>query len=232
MTSERHLPILRRNSWFAGLPEEMQLEIAEHGRSRHVAQGADLFVQGDPSAGLHCLLEGQLHVTGLSPDGEEVLIAILRPSDWTGFLSVLDRGPYAFTASAVTASTVLSLSPGDLARVFERSIGTYKHLVAPELSSTRGNFHFYLEQLGKPPLQRVAHRLLDLGRWAYGAPLGPPMPLENVSQDDLAAATRLSRQTINGALRDLEKRGVIEVRRAHVRVLDADALRQVASGPE
>ena len=232
MKFENKSAILATNSWFVGLGEAMRVAIVTQLELKAVKAGEALFQQGGTACGLYVLLSGEGRITGCSADGILALIGILRPGDWTGFLAVLDGGPYAFSAEMVTDGTAACLSMSDANKIFGGDVESFRQLVAPELMIARRNYHFYLETHGRPPLRRVAERLMSLGRWSYALQSGPIAPLDHVSQDDLAAATRLSRQRINTALRELARRGLVETGYGKVCVLDPIRLGHIAEGYE
>lgn len=231
----KHAALLATSNWYRRLPPAVQAAVSDHLMVSARPVGSALFHQGDPPAGLYVILTGELHVTGTAADGISTLMGILRPGDWTGFLAVLDDNPYAFTVAAVADSTVACLPMASVRSIFERDVATYRLLVAPELMNARRNYHFFLETHGRSPLKRVAERLMELGRWPYSPRTGPVAPVD-VSQDALAAATRLTRQTINTLLRDLESRGLVELGYGRIKVKDATALgmlvRQIDAGDD
>ena len=71
-----------------------------------------------------------------------------------------------------------------------------------------------------PADRRVVHRVAELGG-LYGGEI----PL---AQEQLAELAGTSRATTNRVLRDLEKRGVVELRRGTVIVREPDRLKQQA----
>ena len=219
----RHEAMLDTSNWYRRLPtgvrDLVRDQLAVSGR----LAGRTLFHQGDAPAGLHVILSGEFHVTGTAADGISALMGILRPGDWTGFLAALDDNPYAFTVGAVVDSEVACLPIPAVHAIFEHDVAIYKLLVAPELVNARRNYHFFMETYGRSPLKRVAERLMELGRWPYSPRSGPVAPVD-VSQDTLAAATRLTRQTINTLLRELEGRGLVELGYGRIKVKDAAAL--------
>ena len=232
MTLEDKIAILATNVWFSQLEARTRSSIVDHLVTKRVAGGEAMFQQGDPVSGLYVLLAGDGRITGSSADGLPALIGILRPGDWTGFLAVLDGGPYAFSAEMVTSGVAACLPITAANKIFGTDVDSFRRLVAPELTIARRNYHFYLETHGRPALRRVAERLMALGRWPYAASTGPLAPLDNVNQDDLAAATRLSRQRINTALRELQRRGLIKTGYGNVCVLDPIRLGHIAEGIE
>ena len=223
-----NLKHLRVGAWFQSLPPEIQERIVCDIHVRRITAGGTVFRQGDLPSGLHCVASGQVHVTGVSSGGKLALIGILRPGDWVGFLACLDGDPYAFTGTAVMDAVVATLPMRSIQAIFEESVAAYKLLVVPELVASRRNYRFLLETHGSPPLQRLAERLMDLGRWPYARPEGTLSSLEKVSQDQLAAATGLSRQTVNSLLQELEQLGLIEVTRGKVEVTNPRSLGRVA----
>lgn len=232
MNLEEKSSILASNVWYSELSSAVRSLIVDHLVTKNVADGEALFQQGEPVSGLYVLLAGSGRITGSSADGIPALIGILRPGDWTGFLAVLDGGPYAFSAEMVGDGVAACLPTSAANKIFAADVDSFRKLVAPELTIARRNYHFYLETHGRPALRRVAERLMSLGRWPYAAPTGRLAPLDNVNQDDLAAATRLSRQRINTALRELQRRGLIKTGYSNVCVLDPIRLGHIAEGIE
>jgi CRP-like cAMP-binding protein len=160
MLSKNERLTLASGSWFAGLFPSTGAAIVDAVTRRVFRPGDALFRQGDPGAGLYVLLVGEGRITGSSADGIPALIGILRPGDWTGFLAALDGGPYAFSAEMVTDGVAACLSVAAVERIFGSDVGAFRMLVAPELTIARRNYHFFLETHGRPPLRRVAERLM------------------------------------------------------------------------
>lgn len=218
------IQVLRSGCWFAALPVAIQKAMTEAGTLRTLKSGQTLFAQGSDPSGLHAVIIGELHVTGTSVSGNDVIMAIIRPSDWTGFLACLDHGPHAYSATAVTEAVVFSLRPSVVSAIFETDVTTYRMLMASELMAARKLGNFVIEDMGLPLAQRVAARLADLGRWAYGPASGPVAELDHVSQEELAMSVHASRQKVNMILRDLADRRIIEIGYGRIRVIDPVAL--------
>ena len=222
------IDVLRSGHWFQTLPAEVQQRVIAGGTQRTLHVSRTLFVQGADPSGLHAVITGELHVAGTNVDGNDVIMAIVRPGEWTGFLACLDRGPHAYSAVAVVDTKIFSLSPTSVAAIFETDIETYRLLQAPELNAARKLSHFVIEDMGLPLAQRVAARLSDLGRWAYGPASGPVAVLDHVSQEELAMSVHASRQKVNMILRDLSGQGLIELGDGQIRVIDTAALDRFA----
>jgi CRP-like cAMP-binding protein len=229
VTSPAKKGLFATGSWFARLPASVQDELMIAGRTRHIEAGAMLFRQDDKPSGLHGLMSGELHIIGSASNGHDTLLAIHRPGNWTGFLTSIDHGAHPLSALAAVDCTTWSVSPSEVARIFERDVATFRLLVAPEMLVERRNYRWLIEMVTRPPVQRIAERLIDLGRWTHSERAGPVSPIEHVSQEALAAATNVSRQTMNGALGALEQLGLIKVGYGRIEILDSRGLEEFAT---
>src|SRR5688572_28723443 len=77
-------------------------------------RGDVLFHEGDSGDKLYIVTEGKIKLGRTSSDGRENLLAILGPGQMFGELSLFDPGPRSGTVTAVTETTLLSLSHDDL----------------------------------------------------------------------------------------------------------------------
>lgn len=221
--------ILESGGWFAQLPFTIREKLISEGRERHLKAGQKLFDQGDPPTGLHGLISGEIHIKGTATNGHELLMAIHRPADWTGFLTCIDAQPHPMSAVAATDIRVLTVPPRAVRSIFETDVETFRYLLMPELRVGRANYRWLIEMVTRPSLQRIAARLLDLARWPYGLRAGPTSPIEHVSQEELANACNLSRQTMNSALQQLEKRGFIRVGYGRIEIIDSRRMQEFVS---
>ena len=223
-----HNVVMQSGRWFQSLPADVRKEIAQHARMRRFREGSAIFREGDANTGLHWLRDGRVRISGFAHDGTEALMAMLQPGDWTGFLANLDGGPYALSAFCETDCDVATLSPQSVSDIFEISVARYKLLAKAELRVARRNYYYLVEQEGGPPLQRLAYRLLDLADGPHGQPEDAPLAAIRISQEQLGAATRLSRQKVNACLQQLAGQGLVFVSRGSVSIIDANALSLIA----
>ncbi|MBD3730767.1 MAG: Crp/Fnr family transcriptional regulator [Sphingomonadales bacterium] len=223
---------LFENEWSRALPPQIRAGIEQAVTVRTIAQSEEIIRQGDSFSGLYCLLDGQMHVIGTSAAGDELLIGIHRPGDWIGFLAALDEGPYAFSVRAFRPSRVAVLGAAALAELFKRDLPSFRLLLQPEINVARKNYQYFIEHAHRPPMQRLAERMMALGRWPYTAEEMTPAPLDQLPQAALASATRLSRQTINSCLNALQQAGVVTLAYRTVSVIDPRRLGRIARGEE
>lgn len=222
--------ILFFSAWSRNLPEDVKAEITASARSQTLGPGVEINRQGEPFAGLVCLLFGEMHVVGTARCGDELLIGVHRPGDWSGFLSALDRQRYALSLRTLNDCRIARVDAAATSRIFERDIDRFRLLLAPELAVSRGAYRYFVETSYRSPMLRLAERMIGLGRWPYSINDCAPSRLEKISQTDLANSTRLSRQTINACLGKLAEQGVVKVGYRTIEVLDLYRLNLVATG--
>jgi CRP/FNR family transcriptional regulator/CRP/FNR family cyclic AMP-dependent transcriptional regulator len=173
------------------------------------------------------ITSGSAKICIVSPEGEEAIIATLRPGDYFGELALLDGEPRSATATALEPAEM-----GEIARaVFMRLIETQPAvrlalLVGLAVEVKRLTRH--VEELHFLALPgRLAMRLVELAHEASGD--GPGAELSwHYTQSDLAAMIGGSRQSVSRLLGDLASEGILRVERDLIVIPDVEVLARVA----
>src|SRR3546814_8575126 len=92
--------MLRSGGWLATLPEAVRQAVFKASSVRTIAPGAALFEQDGPPTGLHGVFSGDIRVVGHSRDGRAVIMGVIHPGEWVGYLSCLDGLPHAYSGIA------------------------------------------------------------------------------------------------------------------------------------
>jgi len=90
---------------------------------RRFRRGDTIFHQGDPGDALHILATGAVKIALPSTEGEEAIIATLRPGDFFGELALLDGAPRSATAIALEPSETLVLPRAVFRDLHDRDAG-------------------------------------------------------------------------------------------------------------
>jgi CRP-like cAMP-binding protein len=199
------------------------------GRRQRLRLGTVLFSEGDASKRVVLLLSGRVKVSSFSEDGQETVLGFRGAGDVLGELSAIDGEEHLATVTVVEAGeafvlpaerflTALREQP-ELALVLLRSI------VGRLRDADRKRAEFTaLDVVG-----RVAHRLVELAE-GYGEPADGGIRISlPISQRELAGWVGSSREAVNKALQQLERRGLVAAERRHLTVLDLEGLRGRAS---
>ncbi len=88
---------------------------------REYAADEYIFSQGDPGLGMYVVEEGEVDIRMIEPDGEEKLLAVLKPGDFFGELSLLDESPRSASAVAKNYSRIIGFFRPDLIDLLNRS---------------------------------------------------------------------------------------------------------------
>jgi CRP-like cAMP-binding protein len=208
-------------------PGELQ-ELLAQARASKARKGEALIRQGDEGNALLILIEGQVRITVYSANGREIVLEYAGPGTVLGEIALLDGG--VRTASVIAMGPVRYLS---LAR------GVFEHVIA-------SNHRIALSLMREMAVRlRRANQTIETDR-AYAA--GPRLArfllrLANDSRDNGDEAIRLSqtelsmfagisRENINRQLSLWQQDGIVEVVHGGLRIVDHEALEEVAEAME
>lgn len=221
--------LLRSGKWFSRLPKDIQAAMLTSGRMRQLVHREVLFEQESEASGLHAVIDGEIRIHRLVRNGSQFMMGIIRPGEWTGFLSCLDGLPHSYAGIGQRATKVFTIPRESVLRIFERDVATFRLLLEPELVISRKLSRHLTDVSTRSLAQRVASRLSELGRWAYSEDEGPITPLKQVSQEELAASVGATRQRVNAILRDFQSREFLKLGYGSIVILNAEALESFAS---
>jgi CRP/FNR family transcriptional regulator, cyclic AMP receptor protein len=218
------LEAMRASAWFTTLPTAVQRDMLLHLKIQRYAPGDFIFEQGEQPLNLCGLIRGTAHTIGTSHDGHAVLLSMLRDGDWTGYIGQIDRQANSFSVVAATEVEAVTLSNKAVEAIFYGSPERLRLIVEPMIAVLRYAYTYLVETNWRPPRRVVAQRLIDLSRTVSlpKQPIGHA--LDSVSQEDIAAATYLTRPTVNRILGELAEEGAIKLGYGRIDIVDADAL--------
>lgn len=200
---------LARTSLFGGLSEPALAEIAERAVPRRYRKGTVIFVQGEPGERCFVIGTGTVKISAYHPDGREAVLAVLGPGDVLGELALFESSPRSADATALEDSELLSLDAGSL----NAAIGAHPDIAIALLNVLgvrlrQSNEAFQDIAFFDVP-GRVARRLADLAD-AHGIDVGEGMLIDiSLSQESLAQMVGATRESVNKALAQLKRRGLV-----------------------
>src|SRR5689334_25199921 len=122
--------VLRQAPLFGALDDEAAIALRSSMTEARLRRGEVLFHEGDSGDKLYLVTDGKVKLGRTSSDGRENLLAILGPGQMFGELSLFDPGPRSATVTAVTETSLLTLSHDDLIRWLEGRPGVSLGLLA------------------------------------------------------------------------------------------------------
>lgn len=221
MDENRRVRLLAACPLFAGVPEADLRRLAAAATVRRYRRGEHLFWEGDPGDALLVVIEGSLKAVSASPEGDELLLAVMEPHDSVGELAVADGGMRSASVSALTDASVLRLPREVVLAVAATSPALARAMFASLAAVVRRLTGAAADLVFLDIPRRVAKLLLSLGPGEAGGVIRTQL-----TQAEMADRVGASRQSVNAALHDFQRRGWITVGARELRLLDAAALRR------
>jgi CRP/FNR family transcriptional regulator, cyclic AMP receptor protein len=217
--------VLARIPLFKGLPRSDLSRLLGHLHQSSFPARANVLIAEQPGEAVYAIVTGSVKVHTVRPDGTEVVFAVLGAGEILGEMSAAD--------SLGRSASVVTLEETDLLwmdrRTFRMSVDSSTILARnlTEVLSRRVRLAnsrlISLASLDVPG--RVASELLSLAR-EYGqvTPEGVRIPMR-LTQTDLAALVGASRVSVNQALGQFRKRGLVSIGKdGRMSIRDEEAL--------
>ena len=213
---------------FVGCNVGVLQAVASRLRVRRFRRNEVIFHQGDAGDSLHIIASGSVKIVLPSAEGDEAIIATLRPPDFFGELALLDGQPRSATATAVDPVETLALSRSTFLELLNAHIELRDALLSALVAELR-RLTGHVEELHFLDLAgRLARRLVELsGQTAPGA--NGEIALDwPYTQSDMAAMIGGTRQSVNKLLGSLIADGLVRIDREQLVITDLAALAQRA----
>lgn len=209
----------------ARLDPEARAALLRLGRVRRYRRGATLLLQGalDDTAGV--VLEGRVKVTLDTPDGREVVLAILGPGDLLGEFEAIEPEPVSRTASNIALEPVECrvFTADDLRRFLIAHPAAALELLRLTIRKVLTGDQRRVDATTLDTSHRLAHFLVERA----DAQREPELDIA-LTQEELASLIASSRESVVRALTALRTRGLIETGRRQITIRDMEGLRAYA----
>jgi CRP/FNR family cyclic AMP-dependent transcriptional regulator len=216
------MELLGELGWLATTPAHFRAAMLLECDLLPLRRGETLFSAGDHSGGIFGVVKGriELHL----PAGFEgsTLAFACGAGHWFGEISALGGGERRVSIIAAKDTLILRLMRANMQRIAEQDPEAWMHF-ARLLARNLGIAMDVVTAIRfEHPLQRIAAMLQFLLRADESR--GPKI---SVSQSDLGAMAGLSRNSVNRALAELERLGIIHRSYGVVEIIDLAGLRGV-----
>jgi CRP/FNR family cyclic AMP-dependent transcriptional regulator len=219
--------ILAHHFMLKHLPPEEIDRLAQVATTRGYKAGEPVFLKGDPGTAMMAVLSGRVRICSYSAEGREVVLNVIGPGEVFGEIALIDGGERTADAFAMEAAELLVLSRRDFLPFLYRNPEVCVRLLEVMCQRLRWTSE-QLEDVNFLDLRcRLAKRLIYLSDH-HSEPTGADQRMGvRISQNLLASMIGTSREAVNKQLRSWEERGMIDVRRGSITVLDRERLERV-----
>ena len=209
-TMVSRLELLRRVPLFSVLTTGQAESVADAVVKRRYRKGEAIVEQGKKSCALTILLTGRARVVSTDARAREVILAILRPGDYVGEMSLIDQAPHSASVLAEVQTDTLVLDQVTFVRCLPDS-DSMAYAVLKGLVHRLRQADRKIESLALMDVYgRVAGALRDIAGDAVRSPDGSAMTQGRVSRQDMAKMVGASREMVSRVMKNLEERGFIE----------------------
>ncbi len=217
---------LREVDIFQDLSAQEMADLGARAPMKRVPAGTIFYTPDEPTEVLFILKEGRVRLYHLLPDGRSLTTAVLEAGAVFGEMALLGQELHGSFAEAQTPCLLCLMSRNDV-----KTLLLSDPRVALRITETLGRRLIETERrLLDFAYRRVPERVaLLLAQFAARSPESGPVELR-YTHEELADLAGAYRETVTKVLSDFRGRGLIELRRGVIVVIDIDGLRRLAPG--
>lgn len=218
--------LLKQVEIFSPLSHEELAAVAQSITRRNYRSGQTIFFKGDAGDRMYVIEEGHVKIALASPEGKEIILAVLGGGDFFGELALIEDEPRSADAVAKEDCRLLILDREVFRRFVEAHPQAGLGLMAV-LSRRLRQANELLEEAGfldvPARLARVLLRLAETrGRAAADGTLIPG----RLTQTELAGMVGATRESVNKALGLFARLGWLRHESGQLTVVNPDELRK------
>jgi CRP/FNR family transcriptional regulator len=222
--------LLKRCPLFAGLKEEDLKKIRAIASLKQVKKKEILFGEGEEAKGFYAILSGKVKLYKISPEGKEQILHIVSAPDAFAEAALFLEGSYPAFAEALAESQLLFFPKRDFIQLIERNPQLSINMIV-SLSHFLRRFASLIEELSlKEVSSRVAKYLIDLSLKSAKEGKSPKEVDLDLSKNQLASKLGTISETLSRTLTKMKAKGIIDVKKNRIVILNQEALRESASG--
>jgi CRP/FNR family cyclic AMP-dependent transcriptional regulator len=110
---------------FGGLSEPVLAKIVSAARLLHVTSGDHVIEEGDLTASVFVVCDGELEICKRGRNGAEFCLAVLKRGDCVGEMSLIDVQARSATVRAIGAATLFILDQSAIAQLYRTDLEVY-----------------------------------------------------------------------------------------------------------
>jgi CRP-like cAMP-binding protein len=211
---------LGENPYFLGLgPSELD-SIKHLFFELRVERGEIILLEGELSDRLFFVATGVVKLFGVSAEGKEQTLELVRPGESINEVPVFDGGPNPASAQAMGPVLLYAINKSELESILRDHPRVAFNVVRVLAGRVRRLVSLVEDLSFRHVIGRVAKILLEHA--GDGA-----QPGQRLTQQEMAAIAGTAREVVGRSLKTLEDRGIIKLERNRIVITDKEALKQV-----
>ncbi len=222
--------LLKRCPLFAGLKEDDLKKIRGIALLKHVSRRGLIFADGQEAKGFYVILSGKVKLYKVSPEGKEQILHVVSAPDAFAEAALFLEGNYPASAEAMTDCQLFFFPKRGFVELIEKNPQLSINMIV-SLSHFLRRFAALIEELSlKEISSRLAKYLIDLSLRSEREGKQARLVELDLSKTQLASKLGTVSETLSRTLSKMKAKGIIDVQRNKIHILDRRALEEVASG--
>lgn len=219
------IEILRRIPAFSTLRDESLEEIKAITIERNFRRGAIIFMEGDPGEGFYFIKSGKVKVYKTTPDGRELIFALLGEGDIFAEVTLFNDMNYPASAEVLEDASIGMIRNTDLEKLVTSNSEIALRIIKV-LSKKLFNSQQKVKELALgDTYMRTAQILLKLTK-EHGVEGDSGIELKlALSRQELANMIGTARETVSRALSQFKKEGSIDISGKRIVIKDLNKLK-------
>jgi CRP-like cAMP-binding protein len=232
LTVEEKRDVLKRHFLLQHL-RDWDLELlARHSRQVEVGSGDTIFRKHDSGDTMFVVVSGRVVICSQSPDGREVVFNIINPGEVFGEIAFLDGRSRTADARVLEDATCIALDRRSFLPFLEEHPKVVVELLLILCERVRSTTVHIEDTAFLEFRSRLAKKLVGFGQY-YGKEVEQGSRIElSLSQTELGAMLQATRESVNRQMRRWVKKGIIEVDKKSITLVDMDRLEAIADDCE
>jgi CRP/FNR family transcriptional regulator, cyclic AMP receptor protein len=221
---------LKRCPLFEQLSAEEAHRLDSRSLARTFRRKEIVYFPDEASRTVLVLARGRVKITAVTPDGREMIFAFIEMGELFGELAILDGEARNEYAEAVEDSLVMALPREELLWLMGRRPDVALHVTKLLGCRIRRIENRLRNVLFRSTRERVVALLKELLE-SHGQPQGTRWEIQMpLSHQDFANLIGSTRETVTATLGQLQREGMIEIKRKRIAILERGALLAEANG--
>jgi CRP-like cAMP-binding protein len=222
--------LLKRCPLFAGLKEEELKRIRAIASLRQIRKKEVIFSDGEKAKGFYVILSGKVKLYKISPEGKEQILHVVSAPDAFAEAALFLEGSYPAFAETLSDCQLLFFPKINFIQLIQKNPQLSINMIV-NLSHYLKRFALLIEELSlKEVSSRIAKYLIDLSLKLAKEGKSPKEVELDLSKTQLASKLGTISETLSRTLAKMKAKGIIDVKKNRILILNREALEELASG--
>lgn len=217
--------MMLRHSLFSALRANELDQLLAHARLGAYRARQEIFHKGSPGLGMLAVLKGNVRISSIGPDGDQVILNLIGEGEIFGEIALLDGKERTADAVAATDCELLLIDRRDFVPLLSANPDLTTRLLSVLCDRLRRTTEQVEDMIFLDAGTRLAKRLLRLGEQHRERNKTAGRMIVLASQRELGTMIGLSRESINKQLAAWHREGIIKIEEGAIVIVDELALR-------